>query len=141
MAKFKQGQYIPTNKEKYLGDPNKIRYMSSWELKMFQFLDNNSNILKWASEEIPIKYIKPTDRKIHTYWPDIFIVYKGKNGQIKQELIEIKPQKQTKQPRKNASIYEKLTYAVNCSKWHAANEWCKANNVEFRILTEKQLFN
>lgn len=141
MAKYKQGLYTPINVEKYLGDPTKVRYMSSWELRMFQFLDNNPNILKWGSEEIKIPYIKPTDKKVHMYWPDFFIIYKDKQGRIKQELIEVKPLKQTKPPRKNASMYEKLTYAVNCSKWQAAAEWCKQNNVEFRLLTEKQIYN
>ena len=137
---FRQGKYTLTNPDKYLGDKDKVFYRSSWELRCFQFFDNNANVLKWASEEIPIKYIKPTDKKIHTYWPDLFVIYADRSGIIKKELIEIKPDKQTKEPKKNATLYAKLDYAVNISKWKAAASWCESKGIKFRLLTEKQLY-
>ena len=70
MARFTQGLYTPNNPEKYIGDITKIRFMSSWELSMHKFLDNNTKIIRWSSETIAIKYIKPTDQKIHRYFPE-----------------------------------------------------------------------
>lgn len=149
MAKhFKQGYFTPKHPEKYLGDVTKIRYMSSWELHCFHFLDGNPNVLKWASEEIAIDYIKPTDGRIHKYFPDLLICYRTKDGEVKWELIEIKPAAQTRPPRKNTkhALYEQATYAINVSKWKAAQAWCErqrqltGTTVLFRIITENQLF-
>lgn len=149
MTKYKQGYFLPQHPEKYVGDITKIRFMSSWELEFFKFADNNPNVLKWSSEEIPIKYIKPTDGRVHKYYPDIFISYKDKHGNIKWELIEIKPLTQTKRPRtKNGQppLYETIQWVVNQAKWEAAHRWCETMThqlgapVTFRILTERQIF-
>jgi len=47
-SRFKQGLYTPRNPQKYLGDPEKIRYMSSWEYETHKFFDNNEKVLQWA---------------------------------------------------------------------------------------------
>jgi hypothetical protein len=148
MARFQQGYYKIKHKEKYLGDPAKVRYMSSWELSFFNFLDNNPNVIQWSSEEIPINYIKPTDGKVHKYFPDVFMCYKNKRGEIKWELIEIKPKQQTRAPKRTSKhrLYEQLTYAVNVAKWKAAQQWCinqtqlTGKTITFKIITEQQLF-
>lgn len=146
MAKeSKKGVYVPKHPEKYVGDVTKIRYMSSWELEFHKFLDNNPNVLRWSSEEIAIPYIKPTDGKVHHYFPDYWIEYKNKKGEIVHEIIEVKPADQIKQPttvgkRKNTQIYESLRYAVNVAKWKAASEFCNKYKMKFRLLTENQLF-
>jgi hypothetical protein len=143
---FVQGYYKPLHPEKYLGDVTKIRYMSSWELDFNKFLDNNPKIIGWASEEIQIPYIKPTDGQIHHYYPDYFIKYIDKNNNVIQEIIEIKPEKQTKPPSKKGKkskatiLTEQITYAVNISKWQYATAWCKQRNIKFRVLTESQLY-
>lgn len=142
-TKFIQGRYKPKHPEKYLGDINNIVYRSSWELKFNQFLDNNPNILKWGSEIIAIPYLKPTDNKIHKYYIDYIIVYKTINNEIKTELVEIKPLKQTKVSRSRNSqnrLYENITYAINQAKWKAATDFAKARGWSFRILTENELF-
>ena len=113
--------------------------MSSWELRFDQFLDNNPNIIEWASEEIVIPYIKPTDGKVHKYYPDFYIKYKTKTGNIVRELIEIKPKNQVTL-RKRANLYEQLTYAVNSAKWMAAKSFCESHGLIFRIVTEVELF-
>jgi hypothetical protein len=142
MARFRQGYFTPKNPHKYVGDPNKIRYMSSWELELHTFFDGNTNVLRWASEEIAIPYIKPTDGKIHKYYPDYWVEYVNSKGEIVQELIECKPKDQTKTPRSNRKhvLYEQLTYAINTAKWQAAQEWCRQRNITFRIVTEKSIF-
>lgn len=140
---FKQGRYNPKNIKKYIGDPSKVRYMSSWELRMHQFLDSNPAILKWCSECVAIKYLKPTDKKLHRYFPDYYVVYKNKKGQILKEIIEVKPAKQTRRTRQRnpkQRLYEELTYAVNQAKWEAAVKFCTKYGIKFRVVTEKELF-
>lgn len=147
MSKYTQGLFKPKNPTKYMGDVNKIRYMSSWELHFFGFLDGNPNVLKWASEEIAIPYLKPTDQRVHRYFPDLLVCYKNKQGEVKWELIEIKPKSQTKMPRskKKVNMYEQLTYAINMAKWGAAMSWCKQKkaeglDIEFKVMTEDSIF-
>lgn len=142
---FQQGWYAPRHPEKYKGDATKIRYMSSWELKFHQFLDNNPSILEWSSEEITIPYIKPTDGKVHRYYPDYWVKYRNKHGHLVQEIIEVKPEKQTRTPttrgkRKIQQLHESVTYAINIAKWRAAQNFCRKYGMTFRIVTENQLF-
>lgn len=145
---FKQGYYTAKHPDKYLGDVNKIRYMSSWELSFNKFLDNNPNVIGWASEEIAIPYVKPTStrkNKIHKYYPDYYVKYKDKHGNIIQEIIEIKPNNQIQAPKrrgknKKTQLYEQLTWVVNCAKWKAAQQFCNKYGIRFRIVTEKELF-
>jgi hypothetical protein len=140
---FKQGYYTPKHPEKYVGDVTKIRYMSSWELKVHQFFDNNSNVLEWASEEIAIPYIKPTTQRIHKYWPDYYVMYRKANGDIIREIIEVKPEKQTRVSRSRnpkTKLIESITFAVNQAKWQACSEWCKKHGMVFRLVTEHKIF-
>lgn len=141
-SRFKQGLYVPKNPQKYVGDVSKIRYMSSWELKTHEFFDNNTKVLKWASEEIAIPYIKPTDRRIHKYFVDYWVEYVDNNGEICTEIIEVKPAAQTRAPRANSKhrLYEQLTFAVNTAKWEAAAKFAAERNWTFRIITEKSIF-
>ena len=142
---FRQGFYRARNPEKYRGNASNIVYRSSWELSFCQFLDNNPNILEWASEEVAIPYIKPTDKRVHRYFPDYWIKYKDKEGNLIQEIIEVKPSEQTRSPKRRGKrskqqIYESITYAINIAKWQAATDFCNKYGMKFRILTEKELF-
>lgn len=139
MTRFRQGLYSPRNPKKYIGDLTKVRYMSSWELRLFQFLDNNEHIIHWASEPFPIPYIKPTDGKVHRYFPDCYVEYKNKYGNVMKEILEVKPKEQTKL-RRNATVMESITWAVNVAKWKAAKEWCDTHGVIFRVITQDALF-
>ena len=144
-ASKNQGYYKPKHPEKYKGNIDNIRFLSSWELHFNKFLDNNPNILEWASEEIVIPYIKPTDGKVHKYYPDYWIKYKDRNGNIIQEIIEVKPDAQTKPPKKRGKkkkvqLRESVTYAINVAKWKHAAAYCKKHGLKFRLITEKQLF-
>ena len=104
----------------------------------------NENILEWGSEEFSIPYISPIDNRVHKYYPDFIIKVKESSGQIKTYVIEVKPEKQTREPVKKSRvtksyIYEVTTYAVNQAKWKAANEFCKDRLIEFKIITENEL--
>ena len=139
---FKQGRYTLKNPEKYVGDPNKVIFRSSWEEQTNRFFDNNPNVLRWSSEEIYIPYIKPTDGKVHRYFPDYWVEYKDKSGNILQEIIEVKPENHVFiQRKKRLSEYDKVTYNINRAKWQAAGEFCKKKGIKFRILTERSLFS
>lgn len=140
---FRQGIYKPIHKSKYKGNGNPV-YRSSWELKFFKFCDLNRNVLEWSSENIIIPYISPIDKKVHRYFVDNkVVIVEGK--EIKRYLIEIKPSSQTTAPvinkrkKKKTIIYEQLTYAQNMAKWEAATKYAKQHNMEFKILTEKEL--
>ena len=51
-----KGKYKPINKDKYLGNPNRIVYRSNWERRFMVYCDRNDAILHWGSEEIAIRY-------------------------------------------------------------------------------------
>ena len=139
-----RGKYKPRCPYKYKGDPTNIIYRSLWELKFMRYCDSNTNILEWGSEEIALPYRSPVDSKVHRYFPDFVMKVKESTGEIKTYVIEVKPRKQTKEPRipkkKTKSwLYEMKTYTVNQAKWKAAKEFCADRKIEFKIITEKEL--
>ena len=138
-------KYLPENVTKYMGNPTKIVCRSTWERKMCKYLDNNVNVLRWASEELSIPYLSPVDNKMHKYYPDFIAEVRTKTGDVKTFIIEVKPYKQTKPPvikkRKTKSYDTNMKmYAVNEAKWEAAKKLCNDNQWEFTILTENELF-
>jgi len=138
--------YKPSHPEKYLGNSSNIICRSSWERQFCRYCDVNPNIVKWASEEFSIPYISPVDGRPHRYYPDFLIEVKEKSGKLKKYVIEIKPKKQTLPPVKKKRvtkgfISEAKTYAVNQAKWKAAVDFCKDNLIEFKIITEDELYH
>jgi hypothetical protein len=130
--------FKPKNVKKYIGDSNNIVCRSLWERRVCKFLDENKNILKWSSEEIVIPYLSPIDQKIHNYYPD-FLVQFNDGSKVKTWLLEVKPSKQLVL-KENSSKKEKITWIVNTAKWEAAKNYSLKNNMEFKILTEKEIF-
>lgn len=110
-----------------------------------RFLDTNPSILHWSSEELWVNYVNPvtTDSagrpKISRYFPDFVIMYRDVTGAIKTDIIEIKPMKETMRTP-GMSERDKMAYAVNKSKWDAADRYAKANGATFKVLTEQALF-
>jgi hypothetical protein len=140
MAKYAQGFFEIQNPSKYIGH-TKPRYRSGWEFTFMTFCDNNSSVLKWASESIRIPYRHPLTGKITTYVPDFFIVYENKFGLQKVEIVEIKPKKQSLIESRKASAGERAVVAVNHAKWAAATAYCKSQGITFRVITEDDLFH
>lgn len=138
MSKFAQGPYTVQNPQKYVGKGTP-RYRSGWEHAFMRFCDTNDHIVKWASENIKIPYRNPVTGKNTNYVPDFLIQYRNKNNQVVTELIEIKPKKQSVIESK-ASQRDKAIVAVNYAKWDAANKWCKAHGIRFRVITEDDIF-
>jgi hypothetical protein len=146
MAESIKSIYKPSHPEKYQGNPNNIVCRSSWERRFCQYCDTNPNILRWASEEFSIPYVSPVDNRVHRYYPDYLIEVRETGGAVKKYVVEVKPKKQTQEPKKPARttktyINEVRTYAVNQAKWKAATEFCLDNGVEFKIITEDDLFD
>jgi hypothetical protein len=138
MGHYQSGKYILINPKKYRGEKHDIVWRSSWERKVFKFLDMNSNILWWNSEGIVIPYVSPIDKKPHRYFVDV--IFKTISEKI--YLIEIKPFKETQEPRaKNKArlLTETLTYIKNQTKWKAADEYCQKKGFEFKVWTEHDL--
>ena len=138
MPNFAQGTFIPRNAAKYVGRGNP-RYRSGWELQFFQFCDNNTFVLEWASEAISIKYRHPITGKITNYVPDIFMRYRTKNNRICTEIIEIKPRKQSIIEGR-MSERDRMIVAINHAKWQAARQWCQRSGIVFRVINEDSLF-
>jgi hypothetical protein len=139
-----KGKFQPSYPRKYKGDHRNIIYRSLWERKFMVYCDTNENILEWGSEEIVVPYRSPVDNRVHRYFPDFYIKYKDKDGKIKKSLVEIKPFRQTKEPKvqkrkTKGYIFEVVEYAKNQAKWNAAKEWCLDHGYEFKVLTENEL--
>lgn len=138
MAKYAQGKYHVKNPEKYMGKRSPS-YRSSWEFTFMSFCDNNPAVLNWSSESIKIPYFNPVLGKQTIYVPDFLVVYEDKNARKHTELVEIKPSTET--TMESAKSYkDKLMVAINMAKWAAADSWCKANNMRFRVITEYDIF-
>ena len=139
MSKFAQGPYTIKNTAKYVGN-GVPRYRSGWELAFMRFLDNNDNVMQWASESIQIPYRNPVTGKQSIYVPDFLITYKTRQNTLIAELIEIKPKKQSVIESK-MSNRDRMVVAINYAKWDQATKWCKRNGLKFRVITEYDLFH
>jgi hypothetical protein len=143
---YKQGIYKLKNPKKYKGDPYNVIYRSSWELRAFKWLDSNPNVIEWGSEELVINYISPIDNRNHRYFPDLIVKVRKFDGSIVTYVIEIKPYAQTVEPKPKkrvtkSYINEVCTWGINTAKWAAAKEYCRHRDWEFKLLTERELFN
>ena len=139
-----KGKYKPKNYKKYKGDPTKIYYRSLWERRFMDYCDRNPKIIEWGSEEIIIPYVSPIDRKPHRYFPDFYIKMVNTDGQYVRHIIEVKPKKFLKPPKKKSRTTQKFlrevaTYGTNQAKFEAARIYCKDRKYKFTILTEDHL--
>ena len=138
-----KGRFKPKNPQKYKGDANNIIYRSTWEIKVMNYLDENPNVIWWGSEELPIPYYSPVDRKKHRYFPDFIAKMRKADGTVMTYVIEVKPEKQTQPPTQKRKtqryLTEVATYAVNQAKWKAADLFCKVHGWQFQLITEKEL--
>ena len=135
-----KGKFTPKNPQKYVGDVKNIVYRSLWERNTFRWIDANSAIVKWNSEELIIPYVCETDKKVHRYYMDLW--FETREGDT--YIVEIKPKKQTqppKSPKRKTRRYikESLTYVKNQSKWKAASEFALDRGWTFEVWTEDTL--
>ena len=134
-------KWYPKNPEKYIGDVNNIITRSSWERRVLSHCDLNPRVIGYGSEEVIVPYRSPVDGQIHRYFVDIYVVIQDESGIISKYLVEIKPAAQRKPPKPPARITRRYleeckTYAVNISKWKAAEEFCLKKGLTFLIVDE-----
>lgn len=131
------GKFTPQNPSKYRGDVTNIVYRSLWERQVFRWLDEQTTVQSWSSEEVVIPYRCKTDGKVHRYFVDIKMHLTDGTTYI----IEIKPKKETIPPvnpgrKTKRYITEVMTYAKNISKWKAAEEYAADRGWIFQIWHE-----
>ena len=146
-----RGRFRPTKPEKYKGDPTKITYRSSWELKVMRRLDLHPDVIEWQSEEIAIPYLNPVKGKTSRYFPDFVVKKRVDNNKYQVIMIEVKPKAQTMPPdlsKKHNTptgrvsrrfLNEAATYAINEAKWKAAQRYCKERGWIFQVMTETEI--
>lgn len=99
------------------------KYRSGWEYKYMEYLDSQSDVVSWSYEKLVIEYVSnKKSQKKRKYYPDFQIEYA--DGQ--KVVVEIKPSR-------------KLQQATIIKKARAANEWCLAHGMTYKILTEIEL--
>lgn len=133
-----QGNFVMSNPDKYIGRNPPI-YRSSWEKDFMHTCDENPAIMQWAAEPFSIPYRDPITGKTRQYWTDFLISYMKSTGNVCHELIEIKPLKESLL-EKARSKRDRQALLLNQAKWQACQAFCKANGLEFRIMTEQQLY-
>lgn len=138
------GKFMPTRPEKYRGDVSNIVYRSGLELRFMKWLDSQTHVLSWSSEEVVIPYVHPKDNRLHRYFMDFQMKVQKKDGSVKTYLIEVKPHRFTQEPvvpkrKSKRFLTEVIQWAVNQSKWKAAREYAKDRGWDFMLITERDL--
>ena len=132
---YKQGIVDPKQCKKYAdsckSDP--IIYRSGLELQFIQYCENNSNIIRWASEPIKIPYYSRLDKKECNYYPDYIL----ENKQGNKVIVEVKPYNQTLKPDLTDTSWLKEQWIKNIDKWTAAKKFAEDHDMKFIIVTEK----
>lgn len=147
-GKYTQGKYNLINPSKYLGTPLDIWFRSSWEYKLYFYLDNEPRVLKWNVEGTTIPYEMMDNGKWTTmrYHPDAYCEIQKLDGSISKTLLEIKPYAETIPPvypkRVTAKSLENHEYRMkmyikNLAKWKAAKAFCEKRGIDFFVMTEK----
>jgi hypothetical protein len=130
--------FTPKNPNKYIGYKNSIKCRSLWERRVCKFFDESEKIKKWSFEEIEIPYVHPVDKQVHRYIPD-FLIQVEQNNINKSIIVEVKPLKHV-HLKESASSKDKLIFEINKAKWNAAEKFCQKHQMQFQILTEKDIF-
>ena len=132
--KYSQGVYKVQNPEKYIGSKSP-RFRSSWEYTFMTFCDNNPSVHQWSSESVKIPYKDPLTGKNTVYVPDFLVIFVDNNKRKRAELWEVKPAKQAFKESVGKNKYDQAQYVRNMVKWASAQNWCKQNNINFRIIS------
>jgi len=138
MAKYSQSLYEVKNREKYVGK-KKPFMRSSWETVFARMCDNNPAIVQWASEPFMVPYRNPFTGKQTVYVPDFLVIYMDKKMKKHGEVIEIKPKKESSMQYAK-SKRDQAAVILNMAKWQAAQVWCRAQGLQFRVITEDMIF-
>jgi hypothetical protein len=144
-TQYKQGRFIPQNKDKYKG-LTKIHYRSSWERSVCIYLDNHPHCHSWNFESTFIRYFDPCTKKDRKYIMDFSATFRTKDGTLQTYLIEVKPSRSLNPPKRGRMkernyLLAVATYKTNQAKWQAAKAFAQKRGYRFIILTEKELYH
>lgn len=153
MKNFKQGYYKVQYPNKCKNPKPEVRYLSDYELKTYKACDLSKSVISWGAEVVIVPYeskIKAigtgqTTKKCR-YIVDLYMKWVDKFGNLREEIIEIKPKSQVTKPRKTKnkkqSTYdaEMRTWLLNQEKWAAAEKFAKARGWKFRVITESAIY-
>ena len=157
MYNNKTGWYRVLNREKVIrpldehmcsfkedGNNTYVMYRSSLELKAIRYADFNKHVVKFSLEPYPIKYVKPTDGKVHRYFVDMFLEFSSGHKilvEIKSKGETMPPKKPSKNTAKSMMNFQKAvqTYSINQAKWASAKLFAEANSMQFVVITEDEL--
>lgn len=148
-TRYRQGYYRLENTDKYLGDPSKIIYRSTYEYKFCRFCDQTPDVLSWSSEPFSVHYYDPVKKKKREYFIDFYMKYK--RGEIINDfLVEVKPSKKLKMPifegkqtLKRLKTYnlEVEEFLTNKAKMDAAKDYASKIGYKFIVVTEEFLYD
>lgn len=114
---YHRGEYLSQKSQK------SYSYRSGWELALMQYLDSDPGTAAWSYESVVIEYVSNVKTgKTRRYYPDFYVELS--TGE--RQLIEVKPSR-------------KLLHKTVVKKLSAAGDWCRANQVTLRIITEREL--
>jgi len=149
-GRHRQGYYKINNPLKYVGDPTKIRYLSSYEYRFCKYCDDTDTVIKWSSEPIGIKYFHPILQKEREYFVDFYARIK-KYDKEQDYLIEVKPEGSLERPimesgsqtirRLQNYNYAMKMWLENKAKFIAAKRFAEMHGYKFVLITEKFLFD
>ena len=109
-----------------------------------KYLDKHPSVIEWASENVIIPYYNQIEKKTRRYFVDFYVKIKNPEGLIKKYIIEVKPASQCRPPKQRKRTSTKYKndlkrFIMNQSKWKAARKWAEKRDMQFVILTEKEL--
>ena len=106
---------------------------------MMRVFDSHPAIRFWASEAIAIPYQDPNTGRWRSYTPDFLVQYVDEKGSLHAEVIEVKPSRQAYE-HATKSRRDRAILALNLAKWRSAVEFCKNHHMNFRIMTEHEIY-
>lgn len=148
------GTFTPTNPQKYMGDPTKVTYKSTFELAMMSKFDSQQSILGWLANGVPsshahlregIPFENPYTRRWDVFYPDFFVVVMNAKNKQHVEVIEVKSLIDLPQAMSgttgatNQAIEEEQV--LNAAKYSEAIRWCKSRGYKFRVIDQEMTFN
>ena len=114
-------------------------FKSSWEFDFAKHLDSNNKVIDWGYEEIEIPYVSPITDEETTYLPDFWVVWIDDEDVKHKDIIEIKPACETIE-REALTDQNNIRLITNIAKWKAAKELLDNEHLNFKIITEDQLY-
>jgi len=131
--------YAPIMPAKYVGSLP-IVLKSTWEEDFAKRVcDMNESCLQWAYEPHKIPYRDPISGEQKLYVPDFLMSFISSDGHPKIMLVEVKPRHEAYESAQRNKM-DAVIRIKNVAKWTAAAAWCIRRGIEFKVITEAELY-